>query len=347
MVSELKNWCEISQGYESGSILVGNGLSRSLYSAFDYGSLIDAAKKNTENPLSCDDLKLFTKFATSNFEEVLGRLLVTQHVLSAIAPSCAALSRVEEGYERIRDSLIEAVHDVHIDRGEISNNVALKIGEALSYHSLVFTTNYDLITYWSLMHWATVNDVLRHNRIRDHFRNIDPETKWDHIFELADALGNAGNACETEFLFLHGALHLFRSPNGRVGKVKYNGQQILSQFYDYPVDDSLPLFISEGDAVDKRRTIHNSSYLSFVFARLEEDANPLVIFGHSLSNKDEHIREAIGDGRDRRIAISIRAADEDKASKRMAEYTSYFPLSKPQFFRADTHPLGSVGTSES
>lgn len=331
---DLKGWNEIREDYFGHGIVIGNGQSIAVDPRFEGQSLFAIAKTK----LSDDDLRIFENLETENFEEVLGKLVTARKILTAIKDLRYRKPPLASKYDRIKNALIDAVREVHIHRSKLSDDAAYMIGEELSRYKIVFSTNYDLIIYWSLMHWA--HESKRLDDIRDHFKDASMYSDA-RIFWLSGVEDVEKDPRITEFFFLHGALHLFQLPTGEPAKLVYNGQTILNRFYHYPEDGSVPLVVSEGNAQYKLRAINRSTYLAYAFSRLERYCGPLVIFGHRCDKVDEHIVKAINRFPQRRIAISIRAKNDDYICERKAHYRKCFRYAKIDFFQADTHPLGS------
>src|SRR5262249_40577295 len=145
--------------------------------------------------------------------------------------------------------------EVHIPYDKISKEFKEQFRGILSAHSYVYTTNYDLLLYWSIMDeskifkdffwgkWATAPDEA-------HFDLTDTDL-WDE-------------KC-TKILFLHGALHLYRSKASTFKKIGGDRGSLLEQF-DVR-GDAIPLFISEGTSKDKLSAIKRDDYLSFAYER--------------------------------------------------------------------------------
>jgi hypothetical protein len=331
---KLWKWNDIRDEYNRAAILVGNGQSIALSDRFKDVSLVGEVDLSLREEIK----RLLAALETSSFEGVLGGLLTGSRVAEILIPGPQAPEIVRASYERIKQGLIDAVHSVHVLRSDIDNSVLLRIGEELTRYSAVYSTNYDLTLYWSLMQWADTDGSL--DRIRDHFRARDGETNIKNVFDLVRAMEPEADTCVTELFFVHGALHLFQLPSKTVGKLTNNGQGLLDQFYHYPVENSLPLFISEGDSKAKREAIRDSVYLEYVFSRFQKYTGPLVIFGHALGDPDRHLREAISNTSERKLAISIHSGKPDHVVKRKSDYCGYFPNADIQFFDSQTHPLG-------
>ncbi len=65
----IKEWVEIKDDYENGSLIIGNGASIALHSKFGFSSLKEEAEKLSL--LNEDISKLFTEFNTCDFELIL------------------------------------------------------------------------------------------------------------------------------------------------------------------------------------------------------------------------------------------------------------------------------------
>ncbi len=101
-----------------------------------------------------------------------------------------------------------------------------------------------------------------------------------------------------------------------------------------------PLLVSEGSADGKLATIYRSDYLTFAYASLSQHEGPLCIFGHSLSDSDRHIVDAIRASKSRTLAVSIRPGSAVEVHAQKAAFINTVPDVAIRFFDASTHPLG-------
>jgi hypothetical protein len=144
-------------------------------------------------------------------------------------------------------------------------------------------------------------------------------------------------------LYLHGGLHLYRLPPGQTLKRKaIVGQNLLDLFGQPYNEDAVPLFITEGSSEEKLSSIYRSDYLSFAFSQFSKHDGPLVIFGHSLSESDDHIVSTIANWGSREIAISVLPSDPVRIRSMKSSIISKLPEAKIYFFDATTSPLGSA-----
>lgn len=142
-----------------------------------------------------------------------------------------AWTDVDDRYDSIRDALINAVHAHHVDWTDAdAGDRLLNIRDALLEYEAVFTTSYDLLIYWAIMNAGTPAG----DGFGDVFWNAD------HAFDPLDTepFGN-----KTLVYWLHGGLHLYRTPTGETKKRTNTGANLLATF---AAGNRVPLFISEG-----------------------------------------------------------------------------------------------------
>jgi hypothetical protein len=80
----LMSWEDIRQEYPWSVLLLGNGLSVGVWPRFAYPSLFKKAQSLGAGVLSPEDLALFERLGTQNFEFVLGQLNSAVAVAEAI-----------------------------------------------------------------------------------------------------------------------------------------------------------------------------------------------------------------------------------------------------------------------
>ena len=319
----LYDWPDLGwdeQGHDPRpSLLIGNGFSQNIWPGFNYNSLFEKASENGPDSLTGADVSLFNHLNTSNFEVVLSALSTSKTVSLALKQQSDLFETHEQ---RIRKALVQAVHGVHVRWSESLAPHLLEIASALKNYTSIYYTNYDLIIYWSIMKY--IED-------RDRYRFVD--YFWNNPFNILDTEVREN---QSAVHFLHGGLHLYKDNTGQTFKRKNVGGNLLDSFGNCPYE--IPLFISEGKAEDKLRSIDQSNYLSFVLSRFGSDSKPLVILGHSLGDSDWHIAKAINAYMDRPVAISVRK-NGNIPTKKAAIRHSLPNVAKIYFFDAATHPL--------
>jgi Domain of unknown function (DUF4917) len=338
--SHLRSWDEVKHDFHKGAILLGNGFSCAVWEPFGYSSLFDKAVsgKGIQHGLSPEDEELFNEMATQNFEAILFALAQTSQV-SEIFHQNPELFRTR--YEHIKLALGEAVRAVHIPRHKLDDGHVLShIRQELRNYQWVFSTNYDLLIYWSMMYQKAAPGPMTYQKPGDGFKDYF----WSSgcSFDITDT--GIRKESDTRVLYLHGALHLKRDPDTwSTSKLTNDGlDSILSQL-------DVPLFVTEGSPESKMRAVRRSDYLSFASQQLAICDRPLVIFGHSLGDSDTHLVDAIKKKIPSKVAISIRGCNSDNDIIRRKVEISHKLLNDLQkqprpeliFFDAATHPLGS------
>lgn len=269
---DLHSWDEISDQGWTG-ILVGNGASIAVWDRFRYASLYQAAlSTEMSGPLTDQDQALFDAMGTQNFEAVLSALLTSKIVSGALHLDTRLIG---ERYESIRQALIEAVISVHIPWTSIQTRVLEQIRTALRAYDSVYSTNYDLLVYWAIMS-GTPKEF--------------PDYFWGANNSFDSGKTEIWVKHPTRVLYLHGAVHLYRDTFSITFKAKAEESwNLLEQFAGRQQRDVVPLFISEGTSENKLEAIRRSDYLSFAYEQFSRHEGPLVVFGHSLGESDQHL----------------------------------------------------------
>ncbi len=318
--AELANWNDLrTTSDDRWGLLMGNGASLAVWKNFAYDSLFDLSQTTRSNPMSRTELAVFSALETSNFEPVLNALKTTMRVNAALTISS---SSPRNRYFAIKEALIHAIRSVHIPWRLMEENTLAQISAELRQYHSIYSTNYDLLAYWAVMH--------------------APEHFDDRFDEQATFDAHADNAKQARMFYLHGGMHLVKNLDGTVRKLLSSGSTLLGSFAINALDD-VPLFICEGTSEEKLRIIRSSDYLSFCHAQLAQHADALCIFGHALGKQDTHIVDAIRQARPKRIAISIYPRSEAFIAHQKRHYLTLFaeqPIDLT-FFNAQTHPLGN------
>lgn len=320
----LSSWDEVQDAEEWDVLLLGNGLSINVWGNFEYGSLYEEAK--ARRLLSAEDAQLFERLRAANFEDALHALAESIRVGDALGDD---RSHDIERHTSVQKALAAAVHSVHIGRGEIPDDTLERIKREMRLYRYVFTTSYDLILYWAVMHDDRFQGFL------DFFwgESFDETT---HTFTDIDS--------RTRLHFLHGALHLVVDRHGRTCKRKSTFLTLLDQFGSPYRGDSAarPLIVTEARAEEKERRIVENEYLSYCWRRLAHCGSPLVLFGHSLSAQDNHLVKALNRQPERPIAVSLLSRSKKKNAKEKHRIASLLETeAELYFFDAESHPLGS------
>ncbi|WP_321386697.1 DUF4917 family protein [Alcaligenes phenolicus] len=319
----LVEWGELSS-QDWKNLLVGNGFSINIWEMFGYGTLYELAKSDAvETPLSDKEIALFDHLGSSNFEDVLRILYHAKLVDEQLG--CPQKEEINSLYVNTKNALASAVNYAHIPHTSIS---ALEINNRLRPYKNVFSTNYDLIPYWSIMETDTW-------RFKDYF--------WGEG-NCFDILDTDVNADRTKMHYLHGAIHLVELTDGKTKKLTANGLERLSDLFDLSHPEQFPLFISEGSSDWKLSRIKRNDYLRFCYEKLGKINGGLVVLGHSLNKDyDQHIIDVVSDSDASRIAIGVWPhQDKEAIVSFKARLTQDLGSKELYFFNSETHPLGAT-----
>src|ERR1700712_2870753 len=317
--AELADWKTLQAANPCSGLLLGNGASLAVWKNFAYDSLFELAQTTRNKPLSPTELALFKSMETENFEPVLSGLKVAMRVNAALTVSS---SSPRNRYFAIKEALIHGIRSAHIPWRLVEASTVAHISKALSEYATVYSTNYDLLAYWAVLHGAQPFDDLFDD---------------DAVFNLHRTASHA-----TRILYLHGGMHLVKNFDASARKLLSSESTLLGSFAINALDD-VPLFVCEGRSEDKMKIIRGSDYLSYCHAQLAQHQGALCIFGHQLGKQDRHILHAVLQARPSTLAISILPRSEAFIQHQKRHYSALFEGQNIglEFFDATTHPLGN------
>ncbi len=265
---------------DSVHLLLGNGFSLGVHPGFGYDSLYKAAKKDL--PETAD--AVFQKYGITNFEQILQKMSDANWIAENYGIYHDGEQRIiKEDHDRVKDALSFAMKSVHPRQVAIWSELARAEKFFLQSHfQRIFSLCYDLTLYWVMNLRAQDGQFY----FQDGFVRNPPE------FSGYISTKKIGHGIMPVY-FLHGALHLFRS-EGKVRKiVQKDNLWILDQVQKHISQNIFPIIVTEGSADRKMDAIESSSYLSWAFSRFRRLHGSLFTYGTSLSDPDDHIREAI------------------------------------------------------
>jgi hypothetical protein len=102
-----------------------------------------------------------------------------------------------------------------------------------------------------------------------------------------------------------------------------------------------PLIVTEASDANKRRSIKSNDYLNYCWERLKEVDCPMVVFGHSMSDEDTHLADALNAHPRRPVAVSLVDGGRDVNRDEQLRITRKLRTTELHFFDTATHPLGS------
>lgn len=314
----INNWNDI-KNLNWDNLLLGNGFSIGVSQKISYGSLLGIVDEYKVK-MYPHARELFDehKIGTTNFEEVL------RVIYHAYLVNFWNIDAIKTLYFNVRKSLIKAVNIAHVSYEDVPVE---EIEKALSGYSQIFTTNYDLIPYWSIMSngFSGYCDFFWSEGCSFHPQNTDI---WDQSSPIH---------------YLHGAIHLRTEHDGTITKVRATGEESIKNIIGDHDLKNIPLFISEGKSEIKLRRIRENDYLSFCYNQLMKLEDNLLIFGHGLDKEyDEHILKAIKSSSVKKIAISVYSGMTSENKEVFTSNLNAFFADTGitvYFFESATHPL--------
>lgn len=164
----------------------------------------------------------------------------------------------------------------------------------------IYTLNYDLLLYWSLMHTTKDAETFEPIKCDDGFRHPDGSDSSDYVsWEME-------NSDQQNIHYLHGALHIFESDTELV---KYTwsrtGVKLIDQISEALKEDRYPVIVAEGTSKQKVSRIMKSSYLQRSLKSLRNISGSLFVYGMALHENDEHVLKRIRKGKVNELWVGI------------------------------------------
>lgn len=301
------------------NLLLGNGFSIACKpKIFTYSSLFSQAdfSKNINLPY------VFEALGTQDFELAINALERASSLLPIYsAVDAATAAEMKRDAEALKEILITTVTKNHpggpfdISDDEYSacrNFLANFIGEK---SGKVFTLNYDLLLYWTVMHTEFADGSRVDLAARDGFGDDDPGSKEDYVVWQ----GEAGGARSSIF-YLHGALHLFDAGN-LLKKFTWNRTDVRlkKQSWDAIKDGALPVFVAEGSSASKMAKINHSAYLHQAYRSFKsattQTKSAFFVHGHSLADNDDHFLKLLSRGKFPALYVGLHGAPDSSSNE--------------------------------
>lgn len=317
------------EGLKHRYLLLGNGFSIALKpNIFTYGSLFENADFSATPKVPL----IFEALGTTDFEVVIKHLLDSARILEVYRPKLENLiRRLRSDAAKIKDILVQAIAKGHPDRPyDIDPKQYAACRRFLNRFGHIYTLNYDVLLYWTLMQSEVDGMDLRRD---DGFRHPDdpddPYVSWQQ-------------ANSPTVHYLHGALHLFDAGSEII---KYTWSKtdvpIVEQIRTALDEERYPLFVAEGDSTSKQERILHNGYLHKALRSFESACDQsnaaLVIFGHSLASNDRHVLRFIAKGKIPSVLISV-FGDASSPWNREVERNALQLVADRTSFRS-RHPL--------
>ena len=275
--------------------LFGNGFSISFSRGmFSYNAIADQVRNTGDDLLK----QLLERTKNENFEDVMKLLTSFCQLGDLFSIPKISRNKIQTAHSGLKAALIDAVKNLHppmvysIPEAEAACCYKLLV-DFLHTGGEIFSTNYDLLLYWTLMHKMDKNDCAI-----DGFAKSPEEDDNRMIWGY--------NKYRQNVHYLHGNLLLFDEMPDVVKEV-YNGTLLLDNIKNRMEHNEYPLFVTSGDSHDKKRQIYRNSYLKYCYERLMAARGTIVTFGFGFGHYDEHIIEAINHAASQNKAHNLRS----------------------------------------
>lgn len=327
-------------------LLLGNGFSIALFpDRFRYGSLLQESERTGLFNDIPEALRAFTSLSTTDFEVVINALRQTVALLPLYSADGGALVKMRRHADALIELLVQAIASRHPERpSDVSeeqyaacraflghfvgkSRIHQVAGKTKDNRGKIYTGNYDLLLYWTLLHdqvvrWDADNPVASFDEQTDALEHDDgfraPDDDPDAPYVTWDAEGAAD---QQTIHYLHGALHLF-DYGAELQKrcwERSGGIPLIDQIRSALAEGRFPLFVAEGDSDGKLARIRHSGYLqrslkSFAGVCKTQQAS-LFIFGHSLAENDKHIHRLIERGKFGKLYVSLHGDPTNESNR--------------------------------
>lgn len=317
---------ELSKSYSKRHLILGNGFSIACVpTIFSYNSLFE----ETDFSGYPEVKKAFEELNTTDFELVIEALEKASVVIPAYSMECDEIvNKMHLDSQKIKELLIETIASRHPKYPtEISDEkykacrTFLANFIANGNDARVYSLNYDLLLYWTLMHVSpdeTFEIIHNDGFGRDSYYN-------DGESYVSDYLSWQGKSDGQNIYYLHGALHLFDSGH-ELEKLSWidTGIPLIEQCRKALDENKFPVFVTEGDHNKKLNKITHNAYLYTSYENFEVVANAgkykpgntcIFTYGVSFSENDNHIFDKIADGRIKHLFIGLYGEMESSGNK--------------------------------
>lgn len=311
------------------NLLLGNGFSIACDSnIFNYESLYAEAAQTIQETMP-EVHAIFEQLGTKDFEAVIHMLQHANAVLPFYLPNDSATAEHMLNHaNQLKETLITTIAQNHPEfPSSIPEEKFAACRKFLAHfiHSelggRVYTLNYDLLLYWTLMHEEADGEEPIDLFKNDGFGKEAPED--DYIIWK-----NEDHTRDQRVFYLHGAVHLFDT-GPELEKYTWinSGTRLIEQARAALHDNKFPLFVAEGQSWHKLDKIKHQPYLHHCYKSflsiVKEDRRrgnsekSIFIYGHSMAKNDDHIIGKIGKGSCSHLYVSIYGNPESDDNKRI------------------------------
>lgn len=302
---------EISKKYgETRHLLLGNGFSIACRpDTFAYGALLEEADFSG---FSGDARSVFDLIGTADFEKVVESLRTASSLMEIYGSEDAELKqRLIADSDRLKAILAEVLAKKHPEGPwTIEDAEYKKAKEFLAHFRRIYTVNYDLLLYWTVMKGEIEPSISGNDGFSEGEEKGRDYVVWDPYTTFTFQ----------NIYYLHGGLHIF-DDGVAVRKYTWNrtGVRLIEQVRDALDKGLYPLVVTEGRSVEKSQKILHAAYLNHAIRSFASSKGSLFIFGLSLRDGDEHVLRRIEDSEKKAVFVSIHGDSESEANQAIVE----------------------------
>ena len=278
-------------------LMLGNGFSRAIRpKIFSYDSLLESARKSGR--LTDEMAQAFKELETTDFEYVMKAYdgaAVLVSIYEGTNPQLA--ERLRAAASVLRDVLAETIAANHPARPyDIDRKQYAACRRFLAnFKGSMYTLNYDLLLYWTLMQ----SDIPPELKSDDGFRHPKSQEQDYVVWEVQ-------NSDHQKIFYLHGALHLYE---GGAEILKYTWSKtevpLVDQIRRALERREYPLIVTEGTREQKLSKIQRSGFLDRARRSFAKIGGSLFVYGHSFAENDEHLLKLIEGGRLEKLFVGL------------------------------------------
>ena len=327
-----------SERFSKRHLLLGNGFSIACRAdIFHYGSLFEEADFSKTPEVA----SVFETLGTQDFETVIRALENSARILPAYLPEgAAAVKKMQEHAASLKEILVQTIAGNHPNKPlDIPDEKFWACRDFLANFLVndgqVFTLNYDLLLYWTLMHDDMPSGKAVQLTTNDGFGNDEDDPEADYVVWQGET-----GAHDARVHFLHGALHLYDS-GSELKKYTWirKGIPLIEQARAAIGANAYPLFVAEGTSAQKKAKIRHNAYLYQGFkqltANVRQGKHCFFIFGHSLARNDDHILKRLARGRFRKLYVGLYGHPDSEDNLDIIERANGFASQRPERWPLD------------
>ncbi len=286
-------------------VLLGNGFSMAYEpERFSFTTLLESAVADKIIEKDSYVYKVFQKLETADFESVMRILNETEKVVDVYEADPNLRKQLLDDADNLKEYLVTIITNNHPTN---STDIDAKKKDScvtfLRNFDKIFTLNYDLLLYWSVIHSSS-----EETEFTDGFGNDEDSEHEGYVVYK--------NKRSFKVHYLHGALHLFDAGDQIIKKTyKNSGIELITQVRNSLSSGIYPVFISEGDSSQKMTKIIHNGYLNHCYRCLKEVNRDLVILGTYLKDNDNHILDGLLQGTVKNIFLGVSREDSPDVEK--------------------------------